>query len=372
MEEILKKVNIFIEEKGYKLQKDVVGILLYGSAATGLFQKDSDIDLMIVKMACASAKGAYTIDTTTIEYFERSLSSLEEELEESIDFNSGFLLSAMKNGILLYDPYHFLEDFKRNVLEFFRFHKPKRKITSDHLISASIHFHDFHTACQNCSPIKTAVYYKAIQSVRYLYHLQNGFFNIPAVKVPLLYENSEKSSSYCLYLPDDTYKNLFLKAISSLKTEGRSKYLDLLWEYTQLKVKTLKHIPYVFQNERTFYYRNDIKQRLIIFYNLKKYIKRETPNSPYLDYQFHIFLEAFRKFYYAYAEIPFSSHSLLEEYNKQKDNKNNYFSAPFLNLYQNGLTASSWKEQMLLLEDMIHFANKLDASFNPKKYYIKL
>lgn len=373
MKEILNKVDTFLQEKGYRNQKDVVGVLLYGSAVNGFFQRESDIDLMIVKMACAPARGAFQIEDTIIEYFERSLSSLEEELAESLSSNYSFLLSAFQNGTILYDPYHFLEAFREKIIISYQLCKPQKRVSKDLLCLASLHFHDFYSSVEENSPIKTAIYYKAIQAVRYLYQLQHGFSKIPNAKVPILYENNKKATSYCLRLPNDAYKNLFLKAILSIGDTEREELLKRLWNYTQLKMKPLDKIPWDFFHERRGYSRNEIKKGLILFYNLKRHIKQaEESHSPYFDYQFHILLEVFRELYYDYAEILFSSNSLLEEYDNQNENKNNYFSETFLNLYQKGLITSSRKEQVVLLEEIIHFVRKIDTSFNPKNYYIKL
>ena len=362
MEDISYIINTFLKEKKYKEKKEVLGIVFYGSASNGLAHTHSDIDLMIITLNRAYAKGAYTVENKTIEYLELGMNNLKEELAIAPKEGNTYLLSVFQNGKILYDPYHVLEKWKENVIFCYQNTKVKRDIKSN-LLNASLYSHELNRAYLNNAIIKNAMYTKTLHEIRKLYEAKNGYSRIPYIKVPILYEEEEKAKQYCIHIPDEQFRSLFLNALSSPKKEN----IEALWEITGEKILSKE----VCNNYKcAVSYRGKIEkiETRIQLYNLKRQIEiQKERKSQYINDALQILLEKERTIYCNEKGIPYIFSSLYEEYEYMKRRISCF---PFLFLYEKALTANTIEKQSYYIKKIGMNLEKKDT-INPKEYYIK-
>lgn len=109
MEEALDK---FIES--WKSKKNVLGILLTGSYAVGLQNKDSDIDIRIVfdNNQKKTIKGLLIIDNYRFSYLGRSLNGVKKKFNDEFIEKQKFEAYIFNVGKILYENKNHLEDLK--------------------------------------------------------------------------------------------------------------------------------------------------------------------------------------------------------------------------------------------------------------------
>lgn len=109
MEEVLDQ---FIEY--WKSKRNVIGILLTGSYAVGLQNKDSDIDIRIIfdNTQAKTIKGLMTIDHYRFSYLGRSLNGTKKKLNDEFIEKKKFEAYIFNVGKVLYDKKNHLEKLK--------------------------------------------------------------------------------------------------------------------------------------------------------------------------------------------------------------------------------------------------------------------
>ena len=110
-----KVINTFLNEKGYLENKNIEGIVFYGSASIGYSTKSSDLDLQIITNSENSnnmIRGIETISGVRIEYFEKPLSDYYKRAIKDFKNQSNVLLSMIGHGIIIFD-----RSIKINILQ---------------------------------------------------------------------------------------------------------------------------------------------------------------------------------------------------------------------------------------------------------------
>lgn len=86
------------------------GLMVYGSVARGDARKDSDIDILIIS-SDKVLEDKYEAKVVGEKMFMAKVFS-REEFEESLEEDSSFALSTIKEGITIYDPDGFLREME--------------------------------------------------------------------------------------------------------------------------------------------------------------------------------------------------------------------------------------------------------------------
>lgn len=107
MEDYKRAVAAFIENKKYLVNKDVLGIVLYGSYITGYNHIKSDIDIHIIMSSNTKEliRGSEVHNGYKIEYFEKPLHDIYESIENDFLTQCNSLLPIIGKGIILFDRY---------------------------------------------------------------------------------------------------------------------------------------------------------------------------------------------------------------------------------------------------------------------------
>ncbi len=216
-------IELFMRKNGYLNNRNIKGIILYGSAAKEFNNDLESIDILVIKENGKDFKGLSYVGVTKVQYFERSFSSLVNEIE-NIDINSDrTLYSILKTGKVIENKNETIDDLKKEIegkLDV----EPKRKIMYNRLNKISQLLVSFNENKDNI--LGKYIYYNLIDEIRKYYHERNGFSEIPSHKVKVLYTNESEAESYCLLLPPMDFRNLYLRLLNNYNEDDFNKFLE--------------------------------------------------------------------------------------------------------------------------------------------------
>ncbi len=210
MDQIIER---FLKEYGYKKRKDILGIILYGSANYHTATKFSDIDLLIITESDTNYKGLTFIKNQKIEYFERNVYDILrkiDNLDKSLDCS---LISIFKNGKIIFSKYNTVENIQEDILCQKR--RQKKKLINTHSPQFT-EFYNMLSETSTSSPMFKYLYYNLLDEIRKEYHRENRYSKLPSTKVLELYSNEEYAQKYyCVNLPPKKFRDLYLLLLTT-------------------------------------------------------------------------------------------------------------------------------------------------------------
>lgn len=278
-------VETFLNEKGYRERKDILGIILYGSSIYHTATHFSDIDLLIITENDKNYKGLTYIENQKIEYFERNIYDILQKIEtldESLDRS---LISIFTNGKTLFSKYNTVENITEDILCHDENVIKKKRTTH------SAKFTEFYNLLQKTSkdsPLFNYFYYNLLEEIRKEYHREKGFSKLPATKILELYSNEEYATKYyCVILPSREFRNIYL----TLLTDG----------YEEETFTSLLSTLSPKENQRTTSYqksRGEIKyQSTVVNTSLDKYLAHKEEGKKDSASIYYLALEKIRSLY---------------------------------------------------------------------------
>lgn len=276
MEEIIEE---FIEKTHYQDNKNILEIIFYGSTKYKTNDSSSDIDLLIITNRGVNLKGVAFIKNRKIEYHEKSILSLLQEIDSIEDGSDNSLFSIFYNGTPLLNKTSIFEDIIEELNNKSLSHKKKKRR------SEVKDFYERYKA--STSNIKSFFYHNTLEEIRKKYQEENGYSKVQPRKVKLLYSNREYARAYyCINIPDEDFTNNYLEALN----ESEDKLNNL---YSKLTYKEGFDNPQYGNSSKTqiiFYstHINSELEKLEIFYRTDK---------SYYIHLYYIILEKIRKLY---------------------------------------------------------------------------
>ncbi len=217
-------LNKFIDEMNYLKNKDVEGIVFYGSFHTGTYNEFSDIDLMILFNDDTDAnqiKGFKNVNGIQVEYYERTVSKVYERANSDYMKCEDSLLSILGFGEVIFDRNGKVKELIEYVKE--KYSRPLPGYTKHEAIYqiASLRKAVISTnelRIQN-DPYFENFYYLTVEKIRDFYHKLKGFSNFSQAKVYKMYTNENLQKAQHKKIPEQEFIDLFMKTIE----EGISK-----------------------------------------------------------------------------------------------------------------------------------------------------
>lgn len=217
-------LNKFIDEMNYLKNKDVEGIIFYGSYHTGTYNEYSDIDLTIFfndDSDINQIKGFKTVNGIQVEYFERTISKIYERANSDYMKCEDALLSMIGYGEVIFDRNgkvkelieYVKEKYSRPLPGYIR-HEAVYQIAS--LRKAVIATNELRL--QN-DPYFENFYFLTVERIRDFYHKLKGFSNLSQTKIYKLYTNEKLQKAQHKKIPERQFIELFFSAIE----EGTTK-----------------------------------------------------------------------------------------------------------------------------------------------------
>lgn len=226
----------------------ILGIIFYGSCKYKTNNISSDIDLLLITDKDENYKGTIYIEDRKIEFFEKNVFYIVEEINQINYSLDRSLISIFKNGEIIYSKNNTAELIKEEILSRDEEHS---RTKSFHIYTNDILF--YRSKLDSLVPGEATFlyyYYNFLESVRRNYHQQYGYSKLPTMKVYDLYSKPEYAKEfYCVDIPKTDFRDSFL----DLMTNGynKEKLNDLL-----SKISIREQID---SGEFSFYSKNRLK-----------------------------------------------------------------------------------------------------------------
>ena len=208
------------------LDKDnLLGVIVYGSMATGYYDNNSDIDLLVLlNHAEKSIRGVKYFEGVKFEYF---IKPIERFLSEGVSFtnsNCPSHIALNQNAEILYGK----KDFVKNILnadnEFYnKNHRcpdmkfDKKLVQIDNRLSSLLNIYKRNGIEFNM------VYYNLLELIRDLHSSHSGEAAVPFVKAYRLYTDQEYYDNYVgknadNAMPDNEFVKLYRNCIEHVES----------------------------------------------------------------------------------------------------------------------------------------------------------
>lgn len=276
----------FIENLSIKEQEKILGIIFYGSYKYKTYTKNSDIDLLLVTEDTQNYKGVIYLENKKIEYFEKNIYYLIESIENLSTNPNRSMISIFKNGEIIYSKNQVMEILKEQILmESKRFPKKKERENPHHIKT----LYTYMNSLNNNSKLFEYIFYNLLECIRKQYHEENGFSQLPSMKIHQLYSNPKYAKDlYCVKLPDKDFIDVYLKLITEgYQEEQLDSLLNLIHEKEEEQINTF-----------TKYTKQELKYQSTIVKNKvdKSWVAIEN-NQPAFLSSYYIALEETRQLY---------------------------------------------------------------------------
>lgn len=260
MEKYEEAILEFIKKHKYFRNKNLLGIVLYGSYLTGYNNEKSDIDLHIIMNDNHKkiVRGTETINGFKIEYFEKPISDLYLSADNDFLMHGNALLAIIGHGKILMDKYGEIKKLQDYILKVYS--EPLKKLSGDDAKEAAVIIENRISKLGLLAKEKRIdfnhQYHLLIEKIRKFYSRVSGCADIPPIKAYKIYTDSEYRESFCKSnIPDQEFLDLYFKAINYNGTHDKK--MEIIYELYMLATKNINIDP---NNYRIFIKsRNDSK-----------------------------------------------------------------------------------------------------------------
>ncbi len=237
MQDFELAINEFINKMNYINNKEVIGIVFYGSYLTGISSKYSDIDLHIIKTNVKPdilIRGAAIINGFRIEYFEKPIKDLYLSADNDFKNQSNAIFNIIGKAKVLFDRYGEIYKLQNYILE--KYLQPLPILCDDDIFEKlSIlenRMDKLYVLYEQKSINFIHMYHLTVEKIRKFYHQILGISDIPTSKVIKIYTNNQYAEAMSKNIPDKTFISLYIDAISDNQSSTvKLKKIQKLYEY---------------------------------------------------------------------------------------------------------------------------------------------
>ncbi len=206
-----------------KSDAPVIAACVYGSQVQGTATDNSDLDIYLITGGNENIRGMYFIDGIYVDYFEKSFITIMNEIEKFHKVGNSFYASFMRNSEVIFDRTNIVAQLKNYQLQIEKLEIRDYGLTEKDYSTLAYYYSKFNQNRASDEPFFDYYYYIFLEQLRQKYHKINHYSPMYAKDVPVLYQNESKANTYCLNLPDSTYRDFFLECISQEKCSRKKK-----------------------------------------------------------------------------------------------------------------------------------------------------
>ena len=262
MEKYEEAILGFIDKHKYLRNKNVLGIVLYGSYLYGNNDELSDIDIHVIMADDVNkiVRGVDTIYGFKIEYFEKPISDLYKSCDNDFNTFGNALLPIIGKGRIIVDKKGEIKKLQDYVLE-----KYSEKLPGMDNMDAKEMAVILENRISKLSKLAKEKridfnhqYHLLIEKIRKFYSRQLGCADIPPIKAYKIYTDSKYRDDFCKSdIPDKEFLSVYFKAINYNGTHDKK--MELIYELYTIATKNINIDP---NNYRIY-----VKSRNDIFNN---------------------------------------------------------------------------------------------------------
>ena len=253
-------IQEFIKKNNYLQNEHVLGILFYGSYKYGLNNQNSDIDLHIIyddSNPNHLIRGNAFINGTRIEYFEKTINEIYNEVEDGYANQDNATESIIGKSEIIYEKDNSMQDLQAHVLDKFKNGLPHltENEAKEQVSIINNRMEKLKKYAEEDSYFFEHLYHLTIEKIRRFYHNLNGMPRIETYKGFKLYQDKKYQEMFSIHhIPDRKFLEMYFELIQSQgdsKTEMFEK-LKEFYDYSKRTVEFDEHnyrIPIKSKNE---------------------------------------------------------------------------------------------------------------------------
>lgn len=241
MDKYLKIIEKFVIEMNYKNNPHFLGVYFYGSALTGFYNKNSDIDIHVVfddSDISHIYRGIHYIDNQKIEYFEKCISDLYKSVDSDIKERNIAWYSMLAKSKILYDKTGKLNELQQYTLNAYSKGLPKedeQKIM-EYIAIINNRMEKLRILCESDAENFYHLYHITIEKIRRFYHSINGYPRINTSKIFKIYKNDDYRKSYYEgEFVSNKFKTMYYNLINPTTQNKQELFENLEKFYTYVK-----------------------------------------------------------------------------------------------------------------------------------------
>ncbi len=243
MEDYQIAVTNVIRKMNYLENNHVLGIIVYGSYVTGYNNKNSDIDIHIIKDDYDDTlfRSVSIVDGFKIEYFEKPISDVYLSVDNDFQTNENAYLTIIGHGKVLFDRYGEIRKLQKYILE--KYSQPLPALAGDDAKEMAVIIDNrmikLRSMFENNKPEFIYNYYLVVEKIRKFYSRLCGCANIPVDKAFRIYTDKRYRESFCKDdIPDEEFLELFFRAVTNTGTnEEKMEIITELYNYATRKLE---------------------------------------------------------------------------------------------------------------------------------------
>ena len=253
-------IQEFIKKNKYLQDEHVLGILFYGSYKYGLNNQNSDIDLHIIyddSNPKHLIRGNTFINGTRIEYFEKTIDEIYNEVEDGYANQDNATESIIGKSEIIYEKDNSMQDLQAHVLDKFKNGLPHltENEAKEQVSIINNRMEKLKKYAEEDSYFFEHLYHLTIEKIRRFYHNLNGMPRIETYKGFKLYKDKKYQEMFSIHhIPDREFLEMYFELIQS---HGESKVvmfekLRRFYDYSRRTVELDEHnyrIPIKSKNE---------------------------------------------------------------------------------------------------------------------------
>ncbi len=255
-----EKIQEFIKKNKYLQDEHILGILFYGSYQYGLNNQNSDIDLHIIyddSNPKHLIRGNAFINGTRIEYFEKTIDEIYNEVEDGYANQDNATESIIGKSEIIYEKDNSMQDLQAHVLDKFKNGLPHltENEAKEQISIINNRIEKLKKYAEEDSYFFEHLYHLTIEKIRRFYHNLNVMPRIETYKGFKLYKDKKYQEMFSIHhIPDREFLEMYFELIQS---HGESKVvmfekLKRFYDYSRRTVELDEHnyrIPIKSKNE---------------------------------------------------------------------------------------------------------------------------
>ncbi|MCI8393881.1 MAG: hypothetical protein HFH86_00145 [Bacilli bacterium] len=353
--EIVKK---FLKEKRWE-ELNLIAAIYYGSSQTGIYHKNSDIDVLLITKEGPAYYGNLYLHDIQIDYEIKSLSFIEQECFQAFKNQDMTLLAILQNGEILLNKGKIVEKLQKLILKRFRAKLPTYPISEKEKKEITIHFQELCQFKNQNANTFWILYYNVLNQIRKVLQMQNGESKIPEEKMANLFQNREYAKQYfCATLPSETITDELLEWLQEEEKENAIKHIQSYAQLIPLELSEKKwktsHFPYQYEKYSIVPKMEQLKGKaaqLSSKYQRVKYALQEDKMDAIFLYA--ILIEELRKLYEKQCGVMSDSiANTIKNYQILTRKKQNRLDSDFINSYLTAHQVKTNQERETILEQL--------------------
>ena len=226
--DIEETIHDFLDEYGYTNDKNLEGVILYGSYQTKTNKKDSDVDLIIIyssEVEMDAMKEYKQYKNYNFENYERTLKNLYERVDRDFLNYEDTMLSAIGYGEIIEDKNGNIKELQRYTLQKYKNGLPK--LGKQDVIYGAKSIHKSIECLKEMdlenSPYYSTFYAITLDKIRDYYNKKNGYSNMSTSKVYRLYTDEVMQTVQHKFMPEKYFTDSYLQCINTNEFEEINK-----------------------------------------------------------------------------------------------------------------------------------------------------